>query len=673
MIDYILLFIVFVFFIYTTFNKWYPRKFKYLYIVFSILFYFILFLSIIDFRLSTKKQEAIRKNLIVLYDVSASMDLDFDLFKNKIKDNFSKLNIEFIPFSNSLFGLYKINQSRIYKSINDLFNYIDLNYSDAELHSVLILSDGNETKDIELMKNNLTYKYKRPINVLYYTNNTNNYFDRQISFITYPRFISRFNSEPIKFAVSTINDNINKLPVQLKLNGKLYRSTFVDIKNNYGEGLIDLSIDKRGEHLIELEIPVDSREVNTLNNTDYAIIESVLDEYRVLHVSGHPSTNTAFIRRSMQNIPGLDLISFFILRTAKQTFMVNDQDLSLIPFPTDELFSKELNNFDLIVANDFSFSDYLYPIYISNIKKYVYDGGSLLSFGGPESFINSYSNNFFNLQSSSIQEIEALNFTNYSNYQDISFYIKQNDLSKIFNFDILSSKVLLKGLNLVDIKEGSTVLLETDSKKPLLAVNYYGKGKVLSFLSDGIWNLAYNGGLANDELIKVFFKYLLDTYPKPIIKQGSFLKFLKPCHDNNISANLKFYNRTSDLIKELRLKCNDVLDISKFDKTRVNADLFYKNNTIASFNFYVYNDYEGDEFSYTPIGKIYLHNLSKNSNGVFINYDNNTSIDNLKSEPYFSFVSNRKIDLNIFELNYILLTLLFISLLLFYLKSRYIA
>jgi uncharacterized membrane protein len=79
-------------------------------------------------------------------------------------------------------------------------------------------------------------------------------------------------------------------------------------------------------------------------------------------------------------------VSFFILRTETDEQPWNHDDLSLIPFPTFEIFEEQLRSFDLVIFQNFNYAPYGVEPYLSNLRDYVEEGGALAMIGGDLSF-----------------------------------------------------------------------------------------------------------------------------------------------------------------------------------------------------------------------------------------------------------------------------------------------
>ncbi len=111
---------------------------------------------------------------------------------------------------------------------------------------------------------------------------------------------------------------------------------------------------------------------------------AVRDSLRLLHIAGHPSWDVRFMREFLGGIPGVELISFYLLMDAEDFAPHSPEELALIPFPTDELFLEEIGNFDVIVVQNFPLGSYVFlkEQHRQMMVRYVKEGGALFFIGG---------------------------------------------------------------------------------------------------------------------------------------------------------------------------------------------------------------------------------------------------------------------------------------------------
>ena len=82
--------------------------------------------------------------------------------------------------------------------------------------------------------------------------------------------------------------------------------------------------------------------------------------------------------------PSVDLVHFTILRPPEKQDGTPINELSLIAFPTRELFQQKIAEFQLIIFDRYARQGVLPMIYFDNIAKYVRDGGAVLIAAGPD-------------------------------------------------------------------------------------------------------------------------------------------------------------------------------------------------------------------------------------------------------------------------------------------------
>jgi len=120
------------------------------------------------------------------------------------------------------------------------------------------------------------------------------------------------------------------------------------------------------------------------NNAVAVQINGVRDRLRVLLVSGEPHTGERVWRNLLKSDASVDLVHFTILRPPEKQDGVPVDELSLIAFPTRELFIEKIEEFDLIIFDRYRMRGILPMSYIENVVKYVRNGGTVLVAAGPE-------------------------------------------------------------------------------------------------------------------------------------------------------------------------------------------------------------------------------------------------------------------------------------------------
>ncbi len=143
--------------------------------------------------------------------------------------------------------------------------------------------------------------------------------------------------------------------------------------------------EKMGEDLLRAEISGVSGELSDLNNSISFRVRTVRDKIRILHISGRPDIDLKAWRLFLTRQPDVDLVSFYILRSLQDEPGARNSELSLIPFPYQELFSTELEKFDIVILQNFNFNLYFQSFYLRNLADFILKGGALLIFGGDQS------------------------------------------------------------------------------------------------------------------------------------------------------------------------------------------------------------------------------------------------------------------------------------------------
>ncbi|MES1179823.1 MAG: hypothetical protein ABUL43_01365, partial [Hyphomicrobium sp.] len=154
---------------------------------------------------------------------------------------------------------------------------------------------------------------------------------------------------------------------------------------------IDMPIPHTGTNIVEIELqPVDG-ELTTANNRTVVAAEGVRENLRVLLVSGEPHPGERTWRNLLKSDAAVDLVHFTILRPPEKQDGTPINQLSLIAFPTRELFSEKINEFDLIIFDRYEHRGILQLLYYDNIARYVNDHGGALLVAAGDDYASPYS------------------------------------------------------------------------------------------------------------------------------------------------------------------------------------------------------------------------------------------------------------------------------------------
>ncbi len=327
------------------------------------------------------------------------------------------------------------------------------------------------------------------------------YRDILIKEVSAPALAFRGREVVIDITVKSYGYQGMTLPVLLQDSGKLLAVRDVRLQTDPAELTTSLSFvsDELGRKDLKISIPQQVGENIFSNNQINLTINVVRDKTRILMVSGSPSMNYRFMRVALKSDPSIDLLSFVILRTPSDILNVPPHEQSLIPFPVETLFLKELTTFDLLIFDNFNYSLFLSPDYLESIRSFVESGGGFALIGGP----NLYNEGRDRL--SPLGDILPFRFVEEEFYRRDSpvglrltragaehpLMRVADDFSEDANglFRFWQQLPPLNGINLFEVKGSADVLLESADgiAWPILTVADYRKGRVLAIASDYAW------------------------------------------------------------------------------------------------------------------------------------------------------------------------------------------
>ncbi|MCP5411591.1 MAG: hypothetical protein H6924_05590 [Alphaproteobacteria bacterium] len=295
----------------------------------------------------------------------------------------------------------------------------------------------------------------------------------------------------------------------IRIDGKDFGTRMVPVGE---DATIRVPVRHEGENLVELSVAPGPDELTLENNRAVVTVSGVRDRLRVLLVSGEPHAGERVWRNLLKADPSVDLVHFTILRPPEKQDSTPISELSLIAFPTRELFSEKLNSFDLVVFDRYSERGILPLAYFQNIASYVEDGGALLISSGPE---------FAGLESvyrTPLSAVLPAQPTGDVITGGFKPQVTEDGLAHPVTRDLAGRNADGKppswgrwfriiGANRIS---GRTVM-SGPAGRPLLVLDQVGKGRVAELMSDQTWLWArgFEGGGPQAELLRRLAHWLM--------------------------------------------------------------------------------------------------------------------------------------------------------------------
>ncbi|WP_375255142.1 hypothetical protein [Yoonia sp.] len=271
---------------------------------------------------------------------------------------------------------------------------------------------------------------------------------------------------------------------------------------------LPLQLPHGGMNVLQFTIPAADGELTDRNNAAVVQINGVRDRLRVLLVSGEPHPGERTWRNLLKSDAAVDLVHFTILRPPEKQDGVPVNELSLIAFPTRELFLEKINDFDLIIFDRYRRRGILPSAYLENIRSYVERGGAVLVSSGPE--YGSADSIYRSPLGEILPGAPTARVFEEGFVPQITEIGARHPVTE--GLDLLSPNPDGEGpgwgrwFRLVDVTvpEGATTVMSGLDDRPLLMLNRIGEGRVALIASDHswLWDRGYEGGGPQLELLR---------------------------------------------------------------------------------------------------------------------------------------------------------------------------
>ena len=336
--------------------------------------------------------------------------------------------------------------------------------------------------------------------------------DRRIQLVTAPRFGIVGQQQTVVLRVEDQGAAPGAVQLTIRRDGEQLETRNVRAGDTVR---VQVQIPHAGQNIVEVEASaMEGGELTTINNRAVVAIDGVRDKLRVLLISGEPHAGERTWRNLLKSDASVDLVHFTILRPPEKQDGTPINELSLIAFPTRELFtprpSGKLDDFHLIIFDRYARQGVLPVIYLDNVARYVRAGGAVMVAAGPDYASPS---SLWRTPLDVVLPAEPNGRTT-----EVPFFPQLTDLGK--------RHPVTRGLEgadsnpphwsrwfrLVDARaDKGTSVMQGPDNKPLLLLSREGEGRVALLLSDHIWLWArgYEGGGPHLDLLRRLSHWLM--------------------------------------------------------------------------------------------------------------------------------------------------------------------
>lgn len=270
---------------------------------------------------------------------------------------------------------------------------------------------------------------------------------------------------------------------------------------------VPVTLTHAGRNVIQFSVPTAEGELTDRNNSALVQINGVRDRLRVLLVSGEPHPGARTWRNLLKSDSSVDLVHFTILRPSEKQDGTPVSELSLISFPTYELFQEKIDDFDLIIFDRYKLRGILPTIYLQNVVGYVERGGAVLVAAGPafataESIFHSPLGTILPAAPTArvLDQAFRPEVTELGERHPVTAGLAENSAT-----DDAQGAPWGRWLSQVDLVDHSgVVVMRGADEAPLLTLDRVGDGRIALLASDQawLWDRGFDGGGPQAELLR---------------------------------------------------------------------------------------------------------------------------------------------------------------------------
>ena len=348
--------------------------------------------------------------------------------------------------------------------------------------------------------------------------------DRRIVIEQSPRFGIVGKEQTVRFRVEETGNQPGPIGVTVRLNNGEEHN--IEVQSGQSVSLPVL-VDHGGQNITEIIADPLPGEITEQNNRAISIIEGIRDRLRVLLVSGEPHPGERTWRNLLKADASVDLVHFTILRPPEKQDGTPIKELSLIAFPTRELFVEKLDEFDLIIFDRYQRRGILPMMYLANIADYVKRGGAVLIAAGPDFAAE---DGLYNTPLNAVLQVVPSGQVLEGGFKpQVTDRGQRHPVTRGLPGAEGTTPKWGRWFRLVDAQaESGEVVMSGLDNKPLLVLSREEQGRLALLLSDHgwLWARGYEGGGPQTELLRRLAHWLMK---EPDLEE----EYLSGKQDNN--------------------------------------------------------------------------------------------------------------------------------------------
>ena len=467
-----------------------------------------LLLALFNPTLREEERESLNNVAIVVLDESTSQKLanrpeELAAIKADLEGKLAKipkLNVKWVVGAKP--GDQTAAGTNLFTDLNAALN----DTPPDRISGVIFVTDG-QVHDVP--KSAQSLGFDAPVHTL--LTGAPNEFDRRIEIIQAPRYGLVGQSRPIELAVRETG-KVGQKPASVTLKVRREGKPDETVKTEIGQPVkVEMPFPHTGTNIVEIELETADGELTPANNRSVIAAEGVRENLRVLLVSGEPHAGERTWRNLLKSDAAIDLVHFTILRPPEKQDGTPIKELSLIAFPTRELFSEKIKEFDLIIFDRYQHRGILQLLYYDNITKYVNQhGGALLVAAGDD-----YASNF-SLYKTPLNPVLPAPPTGRVIETPFKAHITElgakHPVTQGLPGGAGDTPTWGRWFRQAEVSPGKgSVVMDGAEKNPLLILDRKGKGRVALLTSDQAWLWArgYEGGGPHTDLLRRLSHWLM--------------------------------------------------------------------------------------------------------------------------------------------------------------------